>query len=328
MDWWGVTTQGNFEGANILFRPERGDLLRPEAVERARRALFAHRAHRVRPGLDDKVLTEWNALFLSALAESAAATGNARWLDAAVANGEFLLANLRDTAGRWHRSWQSESGARHLAYAADHAALVDAFVRLGEATGQARWITAARETADAMLELFWDDDDGGLFTTGNDAERLVTRPKDLLDNATPSANSMAANALLRLAALTGVERYQQRAEAIVSLLAEPAGRHPMAFGHLLAALDLLAAGPVEVAVTGERPDLVATVQARYLPSAVLAWGERYESPLWVARDDGLAYVCRDYACLVPASRRRHARRSAHPSLRRLSGRRRHQCPCV
>jgi hypothetical protein len=301
IDWWGVTEQGNFEGANILFRPPRDDLLRPEAVERARAALFAQREMRIRPGLDDKVLTEWNALFLASLAEAAAATRNQTWLDAAVANGEFLLQNLRRDDGRWLRSWQADVGARHLAYAADHAALIDAFVRLAEATGQARWITAARETADAMLALFWDDDKGGLFTTGDDAEKLVTRPKDLLDNATPSANSLAANSLVLLAALTGEMDYHERADAIVRMLAEPAGRHPMAFGHLLCALDVLADGPVEVAVTGDRPDLVSVVTAAYLPTVVLAWGERYPSPIWDGREDGKAYVCRNFACQAPVT---------------------------
>jgi uncharacterized protein YyaL (SSP411 family) len=297
--WWGVTEDGNFEGSNILFRPERGDLIRPAAVERARVALFEHREQRVRPGLDDKVLTEWNALFLSTLAEAAAATGNAAWLEAAVANGEFLLEQLRRDDGRWLRSWQADVGARHLAYGADYGALIDAFVRLAEATGEARWIAAARDTADALLDLFWDDRSAGVFTTGDDAEKLVTRPKDLLDNATPSANSLAANGLLRLAALTGELRYHDRAEAIVGLLAEPAGRHPMAFGHLLAALDLLSDGPVEIAVAGDRPDLVEVATREYLPDAVLAWGERYDSPIWEGREDGKAYVCRNYACLVP-----------------------------
>jgi uncharacterized protein YyaL (SSP411 family) len=301
VEWWGVTEHGNFEGANILFRPPRGELIRNAEVERARTALFARRETRIRPGLDDKVLTEWNALFLASLAEAAAATGNTTWLEAAVANGEFLLEHLRRDAGRWLRSWQADVGARHLAYAADHGALIDAFVRLSEATGQARWVAAARETADAMLDLFWDADQGGLFTTGDDAEKLVTRPKDLLDNATPSANSLAANGLIRLAALTGEMRYQDRAESIVRLLAEPAGRHPMAFGHLLCALDLLADGPVEVAVTGDRGDLVGVVTAAYLPTVVLAWGERYPSPIWDGREDGKAYVCRNFACLAPVT---------------------------
>jgi uncharacterized protein YyaL (SSP411 family) len=301
-DWYGVTEEGNFEGHNILNRIDhRGDLLRPSEIEDARQRLFDHREGRARPGLDDKVLTEWNALMLAAVAEAAAATGNRAWLDAAVANGEFLLANLRRDDGRLLRSWQSEGGARHLAYATDHAALVDAFTRLAEATGQARWIGAARETADALIELFWDDEQGGLFTTGHDAERLITRGKDLMDNATPGANSLAAVALLRLSALTGVDRYRERAEDILRLLGGVAVQHPAAFAHLLGALDLVTDGITEVVVAGDRPDLVAAVQQRYLPNAVLAWGERYDSPLWDGRDEGRAYVCEGYVCKLPAT---------------------------
>src|SRR5436305_259127 len=92
-----------------------------------------------------------------------------------VPNGEFLPRALRRDDGRWLRSWQADAGARHLAYAADHAALVDAFTRLYEATGQSRWIAAARDTADALLDLFWDGDRAGLFTVGSDAEQLITR---------------------------------------------------------------------------------------------------------------------------------------------------------
>ncbi|MEY2590991.1 MAG: uncharacterized protein QOJ67_2975 [Acidimicrobiaceae bacterium] len=302
MEWYGVTDVGNFEGNTILNRiPHRGDLLRPPEIESARARLLAARGSRVRPGLDDKVLAEWNGLMLSTLAEAAAATSSGEWLAAAIATGEFLLRELRRPDGRWLRSWQADAGAKTLAFAADHAALVDGFTRLAEATGEARWIAAAIETAEAMLGLFWDDEGGGLFTTGHDGEALVARPKDLLDNATPSANSMAAAGLLRLAGLTGVDRYQQRGEAILRLLGPVAGRHPTAFAHLLGAVDLLDSGITEVAVVGDRPDLVAEVQHRYLPNAVLAWGEPYESPLWHAREDGLAYVCRDFACQAPVA---------------------------
>jgi uncharacterized protein YyaL (SSP411 family) len=301
--WYGVTPGGNFEGATILNRMHaRGELARPERIEEARRRLFAAREQRVRPGLDDKVLTEWNGLMLSALAEAAAATGRADWREAAVAAGEFLVRSLRrEGDGRWLRSWQPDGGARHLAYAADHAALVDAFVRLAEATGEARWVAEARSAADALVALFWDDERGGVYTTGSDAERLVTRDKDLMDNAIPSANSLAAVGLLRLAALTGDEGYRERAEAILRLTGPLAAEHPTAFGHLLAAVDLAARGATEVVVAGDRPDLVRVVQARYLPAAVLAWGERYDSPLWEGREDGRAYVCRNYACQLPAT---------------------------
>jgi uncharacterized protein len=298
LSWWDVTAAGNFEGANILHRPARGDLLRPPHIERARRRLFDAREERVRPGLDDKVLTEWNGLFLSTLAEAAAATHNDDWLVQAVQTGEFLLRELRRADGRWLRAWLG-GRAQHLAYANDYAALVDAFTRLAESTGQARWINEARQAADGMIDLFWDNVNGGLYTTGRDAEQLITRPKDILDSALPSANSVAALSLLRLAALTGEGSYNEKAEAILRLLADPMGRQPSAFAHMLEAVDLSTSGTTEVVITGDRTDLVGAVHERYLPNAVLAWGERYESPLFADRNDGLAYVCRNYACNLP-----------------------------
>jgi uncharacterized protein YyaL (SSP411 family) len=301
IEWYGVTDAGNFEGANILHRPVRGDLRRPPAVERARRALFATREQRVRPGLDDKVLTEWNGLFLATLAEAAAATGNDSWRTSAVRLAEFLLANLRSPDGRWLRSWQKGVGAHHLAFAADHAALIDGFTRLAECTGEARWIDQARSAADALLDLFWDDEHGGVFTTGHDAEALIARQKDMLDNATPSANGAAALSLARLASLTDEERYRGAAEAIVALLAVPASTHPTAFTHLLGALDHLVGPVTEVAVVGELPDLVAAVQRRFRPRTVLAWGQPYPSPLWEGRHTGQAYVCQGFACQQPVN---------------------------
>jgi uncharacterized protein YyaL (SSP411 family) len=218
----------------------------------------------------------------------------------AVEVAERLLARLRRSDGRWLRAWQADAGAKHLAYATDHGALVDAFTRLAEATGEARWITEARAAADALLDLFWDDERGGVFTTGHDAERLIARPKDLQDNATPGANGLAAVGLLRLAALTDDARCRAAGEDVVRLLAPIALQHPAAFGHVLAAVDLVARRTTEVVVTGDRPDLVAAVHRRFDPTRVLAWGERYDSPLWEGRADGRAYVCRGYTCRLPA----------------------------
>ncbi|MDQ6945584.1 MAG: thioredoxin domain-containing protein [Actinomycetota bacterium] len=319
--WWGVTRSGNFHeptgsgggaagqpvtGSNILHRPVRGDLTRSEAVERARTALFDARQKRVRPGLDDKVLTEWNALFVSALAEAGAATGRADWLADARMAGEFLLGSLRRGDGRWMRSWrQGKAGdparAQHLAYAGDHAALVDAFTRLGEATGEASWVGEARSVADALIDLFADPTNGGFFTTGSDAERLIARSKDVLDNDLPSANAVAAVALHRLAALVGDDRYREQAETVVALMAETLASHPAALCHLLWAVELGSGPVVEVAVVGDRPDLAAAVQRRWLPGAVLAWGEPYPSPLFTDRREGMAYVCRNYACSTPTA---------------------------
>ncbi|HEU5084356.1 MAG TPA: thioredoxin domain-containing protein [Acidimicrobiales bacterium] len=302
LTYWELDRPANFEGRWIPVRTHhRGEWHRSPAVEAARQALFEARAQRPRPGLDDKVLTEWNAHWVAALAEAGFALGRTDWVDAAVATAEFLLGSLRRDDGRWLRSWQADSGAKHLAFAADHAALVDAFTRLAEATGQARWLDEARTVADAMVELFWDHDQGGLFTTGTDGEQLVARDKDLQDSAVPSANSTAAVALLRLTALTGDDRHRGPALGILRLVGRIAAQAPSGFGVLLAALDLHHSGATEIVVAGDRPDLLGVVRSRWLPNAVLAWGERYDSPLWEGRDDGRAYVCRDYTCGLPAT---------------------------
>jgi len=299
---WELDRPANFEGRWIPVRTHhRGDWQRSPAVESARRALFEARAQRPRPGLDDKVLTEWNAQWVSALAEAGFALDRPDWVEAAVETAEFLRSELRRDDGRWLRAWQAGSGARHLAFAADHAALVDGFTRLAEATGQARWLDEARRVADDTLELFWDHDQGGLFTTGADGEQLVAPDKDLQDGAVPSANSTAALALLRLAALTGDDRYRGAAVGILRLVGQVASQAPSGFGVVLAALDLHHRGTTEVVVAGDRPDLLDVVRRRWLPDGVLAWGERHPSPLWEGRDDGRAYVCQGYACRLPAS---------------------------
>ncbi|MGZ7087099.1 MAG: thioredoxin domain-containing protein, partial [Ilumatobacteraceae bacterium] len=302
LEWYEFTEAGNFEGRTIPARlNHRGELIRPPEIEAARQRLFEARCQRRRPGLDNKVLTEWNGMMLASLADAAAALERSDWLAAAVANGRFLVDNLRGDDDRWHRSWQADGSppARHAALAADHAALVDAFTRLAEATGDGAWIQQASRVADTMFDHFWDVDNGGLFSIADDAEQLVARQKDLMDNATPSANSTAAVALLRLGALTGEVRYANHAEQILRLLGRVMPQAPSAFSNALVALDLVGRGITEIAIIGERPDLVRAVRTRWLPNSVLAWGKPYDSPLWKDRADGLAYVCRNYVCQLP-----------------------------
>jgi uncharacterized protein YyaL (SSP411 family) len=302
--WYGATAGGNWEGKNILWRPGRGDLLRPPEVEEARQALAGARHRRVRPGLDDKVLTEWNAMAVAALAEAGAALGRPEWTAAATEVATFLLGNLRGGDGRWLRSWQA-GRADHLAYAGDYAWLVEAFTRLAEATGAAMWVAEAGAVADGLLELFWDDAGGGFFTTGHDAEALIARPKDTYDGAIPSANSAAAGALLRLEALTGERRYGDAARTLIDAMAPALAQAPAAFSGLAAAAHQATAGFTEVVVTGDRPDLVDVVRRRWRPSVVMAWGQPYPSPLWEGRTSpeqaDRAFVCRDYACREPAT---------------------------
>ena len=305
--WWGVTDEGNFNGANVLGRPRRDDLLRPATIDRARHILRAARLRRPRPTVDDKVLTEWNALWLSALAQAAAATATTTWATKAVELGSFMLAELRRHDGRWLRSWQvSPTGnteARHLACAADYAAVVDAFTRLFELTGDTSWIGEARRAAGDMIDLFWDDTNGGLFTTGRDAELIITRSKHFTDATLPSANGLAATALARLGAITGDDDLTQRSQHICRLVGPLVVRHPTAFAQTLNGLEFMTRGPTEVVISGNRPDLVATVQQGFHPTAVVVWGAPFATPLWEGRsndDPGRAYVCHNRVCDLPA----------------------------
>jgi uncharacterized protein YyaL (SSP411 family) len=335
-EWYGVTPEGNFEGRTVLHRARCGELARPPEIEAARCELLAARAGRVRPGLDDKVITEWNAMMCSTLVEAAAATGRADWSRAAEEIAVFLLGHLRREDGRVLRSF-CQGRASLPGYAVDYAWLVDCCTRLGELSGDPRWTMEAVAVARELLRLFADAKTGDLYTTGSDTEPLVVRPRELHDGVTPAAGSVAAVALARLGALAGDDELAAAAERIVAAAGAELAASPLAFGELLLAAALLEHGPVEVAVTGEREDLVRAVQGCFLPGAVLAWRSSrgglpaggdggvgdgssdaggpgdgssgaagpgdgtaaFESPLLAGREDGFAYVCRRGACLAP-----------------------------
>jgi uncharacterized protein YyaL (SSP411 family) len=302
--YWGITDGGNFEGRSIPNRIHaRPDIGRPDVIERCRRALLSARNERSRPGLDDKVLTEWNAMFLSTLAEAALLADNDRWKSAAVANGVFLMENLRGADGRWHRSWQADATprARHDALAHDIAHVVDAFTRLYELTGNERWLVEARDAADNLIGNHWDDENSGLFTTSHSGEQLIARQKDIMDNATPSANSTAALALLRLSALLADDSYAERARGILSLLARVQPQAPSAFCNAMHSFELVSAGTTEVVIPGVNRGFVREYCTTWRPYAVLAHGQPMDGPLWEGRTEGNAYVCRGNVCLAPAT---------------------------
>jgi len=300
--WYQASPEGNFEGRNILHRPLGAPLGRPPGVEAARKALFSRREDRVRPSLDDKVLTEWNAMAVATLAEAGFALGEQMWLDEASRVGDFLWSELRRPDGRWLRSWQAGK-ARHLAFAADYGWLVEAYTRLAEATGQARWLERALSVATEMTRLFFDPQAGAFATTGQDAEALLARPVDTQDGAIPSANSVAAMALLRLAALMGDQGLADPARAVIASFSQALRAAPRAFCALVKAAVFSEEGLAEVVVSGDRPDLLCEYRRRFLPGAVLAWGEPFDSPVWEGRLEqgaaGRGYVCRGYACDAP-----------------------------
>jgi uncharacterized protein len=299
--WFGATDRGNFEGHNI---PVRGPGT-PERLGDWRRRLYEARAQRVWPGLDDKRLTAWNALMISALAEAGAVLERPDYVEAAVGCADFLLGSVRDGEGRLLRTWK-DGQAKLNAYLEDHAFLVEALITLYESTFDPRWFAEARALADTMIERFGDEENGGFFETSSDHEQILARRKDLEDHPIPSGNSSAAYGLLRLAALTGEAGYEKRAVGVLRLLHELAGKHPQAFGHLLQALDFHLAPVQEVALVGDDTGALArVVRGRFRPHLVLAGGAADGVPLLQDRPpvDGrpAAYVCERFACQAPVT---------------------------
>jgi uncharacterized protein len=300
IEHFGMTEGGNFEGANIPVRATPD----PERLDDIKARLLAAREQRVRPGLDDKRLTAWNALMISALADAGAALGEPRYTDAAVTAADFVLRELRSD-GRLLRTYNH--GRAHLdAYLEDHAFLLEALLTLYEATFDPRWFGEARALADTVLERFADRERGGFFSTADDHEALIARRKDLEDTPIPSGSSAAAFGLLRLARLTGEARYEEAALGQIRLLHTIAPEHPGAFGHLLSAIDFLLAEVREVALVGDdRGPLERVVRETFRPHVVLAGGPADGVPLLEGRSpvDGraAAYVCEHFACRRPVT---------------------------
>jgi uncharacterized protein YyaL (SSP411 family) len=298
--WFGATDRGNFEGANI---PVRGPG-QPERLDAWRQRLYEVRAERVWPGLDDKRLTAWNALMISALAEAGAVLERADYLDAAAGCADFVLGSLRDAAGRLLRAWKDGRG-RLNAYLEDHAFLLEALLTLYESSFDPRWFAEARALADTTIERFGDEANGGFFETSADHERLLARRKDLEDHPIPSGNASAAYGLRRLAALTGDHGYEDQAVGVLRLLHELAAQHPHGFGHLLQALDFQLSPVREVALVGDSHELERVVRGSFRPHLVVAGGESDGVPLLTDRPtvDGraAAYVCERFACQAPVT---------------------------
>ena len=278
IEHFGMTEQGNFEGANIPVRATPD----PEQLSEIKARLLEARSKRVWPGLDDKRLTAWNALMISALADAGAVLGEPRYRDAAVAAAEFILRDLRSD-GRLLRTYNQ--GRAHLnAYLEDHAFLLEALLTLYEATFDPRWFTEARALADTILERFADPERGGFFSTATDHEELIARRKDIDDHPIPAGSSSAAFGLLRLARLTGEQRYEDAALGHIRLLHVIAPEHAGGFGHLLQAIDFLLADVREVALVGDdRGPLEQVVRERFRPHVVLAGGPADGVPLLEGR---------------------------------------------
>jgi len=299
---FGATAAGNFEGGlNVLVRATADP---PEIRELKDRLLIA-RAERMRPALDDKRLTSWNALMIAALADAGAALGRADYLSAAVTCAEFIERDLRDATGELLRTFNRGQAKVH-AFLEDHAYLLEAYLVLYESTFDERWFRRAVELAELIVIRFLDRERGGFFSTSPDHTDLNIRRKELEDAPMPSGSSAACYGLLRLAHLSGDTAYEEAALTLIQLLHTVAPEHPLAFGHLLRAIDFIVSPVREVAVAGDDvSELAGVVRRGFYPHLVLAGGEHQAVPLMQGREPvegrAAAYVCERFTCQLPVT---------------------------
>ena len=324
---YGVTDEGNWEGVTILSRvipdaqlAEREGLTEADIrarLTRDRSRLLERRATRPQPARDGKALAAWNGLAIAALADAATALSAvdpdaaSAYAGAATRAATTIVDGLLGPDGALGRSWK-DGRAVGSGVLEDYADLADGLLALYEATFDERWFETARALMDRVLARFGDPA-GGFFDTADDHERLVTRPKDVQDNAVPSGNAMAARVLLRLAAWTGDGAYRSAAERAMRTVVPFVGRYPTGFAQWLGAMDLALAPALEIAIVGDPASpgaraLLAEVRSGYRPNLVVALaadGAPSAVPLLHDRPaiDGRpsAYVCRGFACRLPVT---------------------------
>jgi len=319
-----VTPGGNFEGRSILHLPQPLEELAASQgseiaallprLDACRAKLLACRNRRVRPGKDDKVLVSWNGLTIAALARAAAALDEPRYRQAAERAADFLWGALQGKDGRLRHAWRA-GVAKLDAYLDDYASFAWGLLALYEASFDAQRVDQARTLVDRAIELFAAPE-GGFFFTAHDHERLIARPRDLMDQATPGGNSLMAHALVRLHRLTGESKYRAAAESTLAVAADLMARAPSAMGHMLAAAETLAEAGCELVLAGRPGDpavqrVLAAIRRQFLPQHVVALADP-DRPVAAASPlhgllagklpiDGqpVLYLCENFRCGPP-----------------------------
>jgi len=324
--FYGITEEGNFEeGASVLHIPiplpafaRRENLPEEELagiLRKGREILLAEREKRVHPLKDDKVLTSWNGLMIAALAKGAQALQDPAFSDSAARAADFILERMEGAGGRLLRRYR-QGEAAIPGFLEDYAFLGWGFIELYETTFRVRYLEEAVRLTRLMIEDFWDGEGGGFFFSGRENEKLIARPKELYDGATPSGNSVAALNLLRLARMTGSADLEDRAEALLGVFAAAVSEAPMAFTQFLNFLDFSLGPTREMVIAGE-PDwestraLTAEIQSKFLPRKVLLLRREGEEGRRLAAlcsfvegmhpvgGKATAYLCEGYACRTP-----------------------------
>jgi uncharacterized protein YyaL (SSP411 family) len=318
-----VSEHGNFEEKNILhpiltleqasklFKREQTEIER--LVIQAKKQLFHEREKRIKPFRDEKVLTSWNGLMLSGLAEAIKISQNATYVEAADRTLKFFFREMFRNGSLLHT--YKDGKAKLFGYLDDHAFFAAGLLDLYEATLERAHFENARKVADTMIREFWDEQDGAFFYTGKSHEELIARSKPVFDGSIPSGNAVATQLLLRLYHYTGEEHYLAKAETILRTYYDAMASQPFGFAHMLAALDFYLEKPKEIVLVGNPEDqrtkgFLTNIHSSYLPNLTLQLAGPDQpletiSPLLAGKTqiDGTptAYVCQNFTCSRPVT---------------------------
>ncbi|TLS53207.1 thioredoxin domain-containing protein [Paenibacillus antri] len=318
-DVYGITAEGNFEGRsipNLLHGSLESQAARSgteetafvDRADRLRHKLFLRREERVHPGKDDKVLTSWNGLMIASLAKAAAAFDRPEYAEAATSAVRFVLEKLRTPEGRLLARYRDGDSA-FPGYIDDYAFLTWGLIELYQATFEPELLRFATELTQDAVRLFWDEEGGGFYFYGSDAEQLFTRMKEVYDGAIPAGNSVMANNLLRLARLTGEQRLTGYAERIFAAFAGAAKQYPTGHSMMLMGLSLAYGKPQEIVIAGTRGDaeteaMLRAARSAFLPHAVVLLRDEalpHLADKTPVNGAAAAYVCENYACQAPVT---------------------------
>ena len=321
-EYYDITPQGNFEGENILQVQAPPDIfarkLRMEVEELealltdGRQKLFEEREKRIKPGLDDKILTSWNGIMIRGMAMGYQLTGKPEYLEACEKSAEFVLTTLSQDNGLLLRTYRS--GKSHLnAYLEDYAYFISGLIALYEASFEPRWLTEAERLAHLMIDQFGDDAGDGFFFTGKAHETLIVQSKSAYDGATPSGASMAIHSLLRLAKHLDKPEFHDKAVETLLLYFHQMEGMPSGSGQLLCELAFVLSTPKEIAIVGEKGDakteaMLGALHDTYQPNKIIALSESADGqtlPLLAGKpqvdNTATAYVCENYVCQAPTT---------------------------
>lgn len=318
-DWYGISPAGNFEGKSIpnLIGRDLGILYEDKALARrldgVREKLFMYREKRIRPHRDDKILTSWNGLMIAALALGGRAFHSDEYIKAAEAAYGFIQRNLVRGDGRLLARYRDGESA-FPAYLDDYAFLVWGLIELYRATFKTGYLKRALELNRDMLDLFWDEREGGLFLYGEDSEQLIMRPKEVYDGALPSGNSVALYNMLRLSRMTGDTQIEERARQVMETFGGEVGYNPTAHSFFMSALLFSLQPTREVVITARsREDaqgMLDRINGSFVPFATFLLNTGDEELHEIApftREQKMveqkptAYVCKDFTCLEPVT---------------------------